>query len=507
MVTVNQITPVPISQLDPATTLTGNENLAIVQNSQTVKTPIAALPQGMSAGVVVYGNTGGAPFPNFRTLAAGEGISITDGGAQGDLSISLASGGNAAPATASYVVMSASAVLDHERILAVGSALSLVDGGANANVTIGTLGLTGAITSSANSTTTALGSFSSANLAAALTDETGTGSAVFATSPTLVTPVLGTPTSGNLANCTGLPVGSITGLGANVAAFLATPSSANLAAALTDETGSGSAVFSASPTFTGTVNGAAAIWSGNNTASAFFSTLPTTLSGDFIGVSAGGAVVTSAGTNNITGVKVVANTISSTSAGNVIGMEIGSSTFSGTGDGTWSGIKLSLPVYSSSSTGSGNMNGINIFGANISTASGFQANINSIFIGSPTAPNSGSVTANRAISINNQGAAGIGTSDGVFIAAQSGSATASYALRVGGGFSINGNGNASVNTAALATNATTGFMFMSSGNGTPSGTPVLPFSNACAWYYDYANNIIYVYNSNSAGWKKTAALT
>jgi hypothetical protein len=43
---------------------------------------------------------------------------------------------------------------------------------------------------------------SSANLAAAVTDETGTGSLVFATSPTLVTPALGTPASGNLANCT-----------------------------------------------------------------------------------------------------------------------------------------------------------------------------------------------------------------------------------------------------------------------------------------------------------------
>ena len=47
---------------------------------------------------------------------------------------------------------------------------------------------------------------SSANLAAAITDETGTGSLVFATSPTLVTPVLGTPTSGTLTNCTGLPL-------------------------------------------------------------------------------------------------------------------------------------------------------------------------------------------------------------------------------------------------------------------------------------------------------------
>lgn len=51
---------------------------------------------------------------------------------------------------------------------------------------------------------------SSANLASAMTDETGSGSLVFATSPTLVTPILGTPTSGTLTNCTGLPVSGIT---------------------------------------------------------------------------------------------------------------------------------------------------------------------------------------------------------------------------------------------------------------------------------------------------------
>jgi hypothetical protein len=47
---------------------------------------------------------------------------------------------------------------------------------------------------------------SSANLRAAMTDETGTGLLVFNTSPTLVTPILGTPTSGTLTNCTGLPL-------------------------------------------------------------------------------------------------------------------------------------------------------------------------------------------------------------------------------------------------------------------------------------------------------------
>lgn len=54
---------------------------------------------------------------------------------------------------------------------------------------------------------------------------------------------LGTPSSGTLTNATGLPVGGISGLGTGVATFLATPSSANLAAAVTDETGSGALYF------------------------------------------------------------------------------------------------------------------------------------------------------------------------------------------------------------------------------------------------------------------------
>ena len=81
------------------------------------------------------------------------------------------------------------------------------------------------------------------------TTATGTGAVVRATSPTLVTPILGTPTSGTLTNCTGLPLATgVSGLGTGVATFLGTPSSANLAAALTDGTGTGAAVFANSPT-------------------------------------------------------------------------------------------------------------------------------------------------------------------------------------------------------------------------------------------------------------------
>jgi hypothetical protein len=78
---------------------------------------------------------------------------------------------------------------------------------------------------------------------------TGSGSNVLSTSPTLVTPILGTPTSATLTNATGLPVATgISGLATGVATFLATPSSANLLAALTDETGTGANVFATSPT-------------------------------------------------------------------------------------------------------------------------------------------------------------------------------------------------------------------------------------------------------------------
>jgi len=78
---------------------------------------------------------------------------------------------------------------------------------------------------------------------------TGSGSNVLATSPTLVTPALGTPSAAVLTNATGLPISTgVSGLGSGIATFLATPSSANLASAVTDETGTGNLVFTNSPT-------------------------------------------------------------------------------------------------------------------------------------------------------------------------------------------------------------------------------------------------------------------
>ena len=127
---------------------------------------------------------------------------------------------------------------------------------------------------------------SSANLASAVTDETGSGVLVFGTSPTIVTPTIasftnaqhnhasaaggggltltgnaflnqGTTTTllhgnaaGNLSWGAVSLTADISGFGTGVATFLGTPSSANLASALTDETGSGAAVFGTSPTLT-----------------------------------------------------------------------------------------------------------------------------------------------------------------------------------------------------------------------------------------------------------------
>lgn len=107
----------------------------------------------------------------------------------------------------------------------------------------------------------------SAELAAVLSDETGSGVVVYNDGPTLIAPDLGTPAAGTLTNCTGLPISTgVSDLGNNVATFLETPSSANLAAAVTDETGSGALVFADTPTLVTPVLGVASATSVNKVA-------------------------------------------------------------------------------------------------------------------------------------------------------------------------------------------------------------------------------------------------
>ena len=97
-------------------------------------------------------------------------------------------------------------------------------------------------------------------LGTSVTAITGTTNLVFSNSPTLVTPNLGTPSAVNLSNGTALPISTgVSGLASGMATFLNSPTSANLAATLTDETGTaGHAVFSVSPALTGTVDASGA---------------------------------------------------------------------------------------------------------------------------------------------------------------------------------------------------------------------------------------------------------
>ena len=130
--------------------------------------------------------TGDLPFSN---LAQGSALSV------------LGVTGNATADNASIA-----AGTDHQVLRRSGTSVAFgsVNLAQSAAIT-GTLPVTNGgtgITSFGTGVATWLGTPSSANLAAAVTDETGSGSLVFATSPTLTTPVLGTPTSGNLSNCT-----------------------------------------------------------------------------------------------------------------------------------------------------------------------------------------------------------------------------------------------------------------------------------------------------------------
>jgi hypothetical protein len=141
--------------------------------------------QGSPIGVS-YGGTGVSSTPTngqlligngsgytLSTISAGSGISVTN--TAGGISIAVAGG-------------------------ASGTVTSV-------NASGGTTGLTftgGPVTSSG--TLTLSGTLAVANGGTGVTTSTGSGSNVLSTSPTLVTPALGTPTSVTLTNATGLPL-------------------------------------------------------------------------------------------------------------------------------------------------------------------------------------------------------------------------------------------------------------------------------------------------------------
>jgi hypothetical protein len=92
-----------------------------------------------------------------------------------------------------------------------GTRFQLVNGNSFTNVKVsGTLGVTGVATFTAQpvmlSLSASLPVFTNASDGLVSNTMTGTGNVVMSTSPTLVTPILGTPTSGVATNLTGLPL-------------------------------------------------------------------------------------------------------------------------------------------------------------------------------------------------------------------------------------------------------------------------------------------------------------
>lgn len=217
---------------------------------------VLLLASSATAGVISPGGgqSGGLPAPGSEgdclLTSSGEWVSGACPGA-----------GSGAPTTSEYWTGAADATLSAEKNLgALGTGLvintagvpSIYAGQTCTNQVVRILSAAGAatcstITSAFVDTTVWTGTATSGILkassqgvltaASAGTDYVAPGGA------------LGTPSSGTLTNATGLPISTgVAGLGTGVATFLATPSSANLASALTNETGSGAAVFGVSPT-------------------------------------------------------------------------------------------------------------------------------------------------------------------------------------------------------------------------------------------------------------------
>lgn len=276
--------------------------------------------------------TGGA-------VTAGTGISVTyDDAGAGTVTVTNTDLGSSQAIFKNIAVTGQSTVVadgnDDTLTLAGSTGLTITTNATTDTITFTNSGVTsvngstGAISNVALTTGT-LGQFASttsSTLAGVISDETGSGALVFATSPALVTPDLGTPSAATLTNATGLPVATgISGLGTGVATFLATPSSANLKSAITDETGSGGAlVFATSPTLTTPVidsivaagtGSTATLWNNITTGTI---TIGSGLTSGSISIGASGTTTTIVGNLTVSGTTTTVNSETLTVNDNII---------------------------------------------------------------------------------------------------------------------------------------------------------------------------------------------
>ena len=218
---INALLPTQTSNAGKVLTTDGSVCSWTATGSPGTVTSVAF--SGGSTGLTVSGSpiTAAGTITLAGTLAVASGGTGLTAGTSGGVPYYSSSSvlASSSALTSNAIVLGGGAGASPTPLGSLGTTTTVLHGNASGAPTFGAVSLTAdvsgtlpagsggtGITSLGSGVATWLGTPSSANLAAALTDETGTGSAVFATSPTLVTPALGTPASGVLTNCTGLPV-------------------------------------------------------------------------------------------------------------------------------------------------------------------------------------------------------------------------------------------------------------------------------------------------------------